>query len=265
MQRGELAIANFESRKNICMQYGVDEVYELDFAYATQAAHVFAQGAVKTAVQANVNILVFGSETNDVDLLYKIAKTIKAQEKHYYQLVRQELKKGISFAKANQLVLETLIGHSVVLPNDILALEYVKAIVQNDYPIQAISMARTTGYHSQTAVGQIASATYIRQLIFAKNLDYQQYTPMRFEQMPDRIENHYSQFQELVLKMNLNELKQIQLIAEGMEGLFKKHIHLKTYEAFVDACTSRRYTASRIKRVMLYVLLQIKKPNNLLI
>ena len=65
--------------------------------------------------------------------------------------------------------------------------------------------------------------------------------------------------------MNLNELKQIQLMAEGMEGLFKKHIHLKTYEAFVDACTSRRYTASRIKRVMLYVLLQIKKPNNLLI
>ena len=42
MQRGELAIANFESRKSICMQYGVDEVYELDFAYATQAAHVFA-------------------------------------------------------------------------------------------------------------------------------------------------------------------------------------------------------------------------------
>ena len=59
------------------------------------------------------------------------------------------------------------------------------------------------------------------------------------------------------------ELKQIKLISEGMENLFKKHINEKTYEDFVNKTNSKRYTSSRIQRAMLYVLLQIKKEENI--
>ena len=70
VQRGELAIAPFEVRKNIALQNNVDEVYELPFEFATQAAHVFAQGAIKELSKHNIDYLVFGSETNDIDNFY---------------------------------------------------------------------------------------------------------------------------------------------------------------------------------------------------
>ena len=259
VQRGELAIASFETRKKICLDYGVDEVYELSFEYATQAAHVFAYGAIELAYRLKINKLVFGSESNDIDLFYKIAQAIYQDETKYYQLLRSELKQGISFPKANQIVLEKIIGKSFILPNDILGLEYVKAIVKNNYPIQAISMLRTVGFHSDHPNGNVASASYIRKLIFEQNSDYQKYTPMIFKTIPDRIENHYWKFQEIVKNSSVSDLAKIHLVSEGMEYLFKKHIYLKTYADFIAACTSKRYPSSRIKRVLLYVLLQIQK------
>lgn len=262
VQRGEMAIADFETRKAICLNYGVDEVYELPFEYATQAAHIFAQGAIELAHQLKINKLVFGSESNDIDLFYKIAQAIYQDETKYYQLLRSELKQGISFPKANQIVLETIIGKSFVLPNDILGLEYVKAIVKNNYPIEAISMLRTVGFHSEIPDENIASASYIRKLIFEQNLDYQKYTPMVFEAIPDRIENYYWKFQAIVKNSSATDLAKIHLVSEGMEYLFKKHIDSKTYVDFIAACTSKRYPSSRIKRVLLYVLLQIKKDGS---
>ena len=71
------------------------------------------------------------------------------------------------------------------------------------------------------------------------------------------IEDKYSEFQEIVNDFSNEELKNIKLISEGMENLFKKHIHEKDYDSFVSKCNSKRYTSSRIKRVMLYVLLKI--------
>ena len=82
---------------------------------------------------------------------------------------------------------------------------------------------------------------------------------MKFSKTPEKIENEYIKFQEIVNKYSAEELSEIKLISEGMENLFKKHVHLETFAEFVDACNSRRYTSSRIKRVMLYVLLEIKK------
>ena len=89
--------------------------------------------------------------------------------------------------------------------------------------------------------------------------DVSKYTPMKFKELPDRIENYYPEFQRIVRETPASELKNIKLISEGMENLFKKHIDQQTMESFIEATNSRRYTSSRIKRVMLYVLLQIKK------
>ena len=262
VQRGELAVADFATRKAVCLNYGVDEVYELPFEYAAQAAHIFAQGAIELAHHLKIDKLVFGSESNDIKLFYDIARAIYQDEDYYYQLLRSELKQGISFPKANQIVLEKIIGKSFVLPNDILGLEYVKAIVKNNYDIEAVSMLRTVGFHSEQTNADIASASYIRKLIFDQDPNYQKYTPMVFQTIPDRIENHYQEFQRLVKNQSVEQIRQIHLISEGMEYLFKKHIDAPDYATFVDRCTSKRYPSSRIKRVMLYVLLQIVKKEN---
>ena len=261
VQRGELAIAPFEVRKNIALQNNVDEVYELPFEFATQAAHVFAQGAIKELSKHNIDYLVFGSETNDIDNFYLVAKTIKDNNDLYYQKIKKAMKTGISFPKANQIVLEELIGKSFTLPNDILGLEYVKAIVNNNYPIKAFCIKRTNDFHSMIPSNNIASATYIRKLIFDNNLEYKQFTPMIFDKVPDRIENYYSNFQDIVKNTPNEELKKMKLISEGMENLFKKHIDAPSYDEFVNRVNSKRYTSSRIKRTMLYVLLNIKQEN----
>ncbi len=82
---------------------------------------------------------------------------------------------------------------------------------------------------------------------------------MIFDKKPERIEEYYKEFQKIVNESTAEEIAECSLISEGMENLFKKHIDAETYEEFVDRTNSRRYTSSRIKRVMLYVLLQIKK------
>ena len=258
VQRGEMAVASFEVRSKIAKKYGATKVVELPFEYATQAAHIFAHGAVKTAVDLGIDKLFFGSESNDPNRLMLIAKTIRDNEDKYNTTLKLYLKQGYSFPKSAGKALEKLIGNPINLPNDILGLEYCKAIVYNNYSITAHTLKRTIPFHSIVPTQKFASATYIRTLI-NKGLDVSEYTPMNFTKMPKKIEDEYAQFQEIVNKLSIEELSKIQLISEGMENLFKKHIHLKTFAEFVDACNSRRYTSSRIKRVMLYVLLQITK------
>lgn len=263
VQRGEIAIAPYERRKQICMDHGVDEVHELDFWHATQAAHVFAQGAVAKMNELKVDAIVFGSESNNVEDFYLVAQAIYKDENKFYELVRKEMKQGISFPKANELACKELIDKSFVLSNDILGLEYVKAIVKNKYDIKAFCIKRNVGFHSDETIGNIASATHIRKLIYANNQSYKQFTPMVFDQIPDRIENHFNEFKNIVNSLTKEELKEIHLIDEGMENLFKKHINkVDTYDEFVNVCNSRRYTSSRIKRAMLYVLKKIPKNSN---
>lgn len=260
VQRGEIAIAPFESRKMHVLNYGVKEVHELPQEYAIQAAHIFAEGAILFASKLNIDAIVFGSETNDVELFYKVANAIYQDEEQYYTLLRKNLKGGISFPKANQLTLEQIVGSSFVLPNDILGLEYVKAIVKNKLPIRAICLERTIPFHGEVPKDNIASATFIRSLIQTNDESYKKYTPMNFEDLEiDRIENYYSEFQEKIKNNSAEELSKIKLVSEGIENLFKKHIHLPTYDEFVEATTSKRYTSSRIKRIILHVLLDIRE------
>lgn len=259
VQRGEIAIASYEERKQIALKYGVDEVYELPFEYATQAAHIFAQGAVQKANELKVNLICFGSETNDVDLFFNIANVIKENEDEYYNDLRKTMKKGISFPKANEIVLNKLTNLSFNMPNDILGLEYIKAIVFNNLPIKVISIKRLVGFHSEETIGNIASATYIRKLIMSNNNEYKKYTPMRFKDKPKQISEFYLEFQQIVRETPAIELAKIKLVSEGMENLFKKNINEKTYDDFVNKVNSKRYTSSRIKRTMLYILLNIRK------
>lgn len=258
VQRGELAVASFEARKKEALKYGASDVIELPFEYATQAAHIFAEGAVKTAFAHGVTKLFFGSESNDPQHLMVIAETIKKRENEYNKILKENLKKGFSFPLSAAAALSNLIGRPITLPNDILGLEYCKAIVKHELPIEVFTVKRTVGFHSEVPNSDFASASYIRNLIY-KGEDISKYTPMKIETPVDRIENYYPEFQKIVRETSAEELSKIHLISEGMENLFKKHIDATTYEEFVNRTNSRRYTSSRIKRVMLYVLLRIKK------
>ena len=90
VQRGEYAIASFEERKKYALKYGADEVIELPFEYATQAAHIFAKGAVLQAVKEGADKLFFGSESDDPKRLMTISKAIKDNEDQYNKVLKRE-------------------------------------------------------------------------------------------------------------------------------------------------------------------------------
>ncbi|NQZ65683.1 MAG: nucleotidyltransferase [Mycoplasmatales bacterium] len=256
VQRGEIAVASFEERSKFAIKHGANRVIELPFNFATQAAHIFAHGAIEIINKEKIDKIFFGSESNNPKRLMLIARTIKDNEDKYNKLLKKYLKFGYSFPKAAATSLEHLIGNPIKMPNDILGLEYCKAIVNNNYDITPHTLKRTISFHSEVPNMQFASASYIRSKIF-KNEDVSKYTPMKFEILPERIENYYDEFQEIVKSTSAEKLSKIKLISEGMENLFKKHIDAKSYQEFIERTNSRRYTSSRIKRVMLYVLLEI--------
>ncbi|MXR08206.1 hypothetical protein DR103_03080 [Mycoplasma hyorhinis] len=261
-QRGELAVADFETRKQFALKFGADEVIKLPFKYATQAAHIFAQGAIEIVAENKIDKLIFGSESNNIDQMYFLATTIKDNFEKYNQLIKMFLKQGNSFPNASALALKELTGSLITLPNDILGFEYVKAIVFNNYSIKAHCLKRTINFHSETPEDHFASASYLRKLIY-KNENISQYSPMKFISTPDRIENHYPQFQKIVREKSSEELAQFHLVSEGIQNLFKKHINAPDFDSFINRVNSKRYTSSRIKRIMLYILLQITNPDEI--
>lgn len=257
VQRGEIAIASYYKRKKMALKYGADKVIKLPFNYATQAAHIFAHGAIKIVAKHKIDKLFFGSESNDPANLLKIAQITIEQKKAYDQLVKANLKKGNSFPKASADALKILSNQAITLPNDILGLEYCKAIIKDNLPIKVFTLKRTIPFHNLEPHNNFASASYLRTMIYQKH-DISLYSPMVVKKYK-RIEDFYPQFQKIVKKTKAKDLKKIKLISEGMENLFKKHIDAPTYQEFVARTNSKRYTSSRIKRVMLYVLLKKNK------
>ncbi|WP_412031677.1 nucleotidyltransferase [Metamycoplasma buccale] len=258
VQRGEIAVASFEDRKKIAMENGVDEVYELDFYTSTQAAHIFAKGAIDLLLSKRINILAFGvSDTNNVNKYIDAANAIKSNIEKYNLNLKKFLKEGRSFVYSSFESLKILIKEEDI-PEDILGFEYVKYIVNNNLPIVPFCVKRTVSHLSENVNGKYASATFLRKMI-SEGKDISEYSPMKIINSFTKIENKYSLFQNIVRNTKPEELEKIMLMSEGMENLFKKNIDLPTYEEFVNACTSRRYTNSRIKRVILYTILGIKK------
>lgn len=258
-QRGEITIANFKERKLAALSNGVDKVIKLDLLSSTQAAHVFAKGAIDLLLKENINILCFGvsDENADINTYITSAQQIKNNKIKYDQILKEYLNKGFSYAYST---LESLkkISNSKYIPKDILGFEYTKYIINNNLSIKPFCFKRTIDSTAKNSDGIYATGSYIRQLI-DNGLDYSKYTNMVIRQPIKKIEDLYSKFQQIVFSSSSSELSQILLMDEGMENLFKKNIHADSYSKFVNLCVSKRYTKSRIKRIILYTILDIKK------
>lgn len=99
-QRGEITIANFKERKLAALSNGVDKVIKLDLLSSTQAAHVFAKGAIDLLLKENINILCFGvsDENADINTYITSAQQIKNNKIKYDQILKEYLNKGFSYA-----------------------------------------------------------------------------------------------------------------------------------------------------------------------
>ena len=108
-QRGDISILNKWNKTKLCLENQIDLIIELPFAYATQSADIFAKGALTILNHLKIDTLVFGSESNDIDLLKKIATT-QTNNKEYDKKVKEYFDSGLNYPTAMSKSLETILG-----------------------------------------------------------------------------------------------------------------------------------------------------------
>lgn len=272
-QQGNIAIINKFERAKQAIQNGVDLVIEIPSAFASSDAGNFAYKSVSILNDLNVDAICFGAETDNIERLKLISETLIYKDKEIWIEIKNELKKGISFAKARNNSLNKFLNEDdiniILSPNNILALEYLKTLKVLNSNIIPFAIHRESNFNSHILENCYTSSTSIRKALEKKcNLnDIQKYIS---ENVSKYLKNNKiifnNDFFEIlkykIISMNENDLKKINGVSEGIENKLKKEIcNSYSYDEFLFKIKSKRYELSRIKRILVNILLNISKDN----
>lgn len=272
-QQGNIAIINKFERAKQAIQNGVDLVIEIPSAFASSDAGNFAYKSVSILNDLNVDAICFGAETDNIERLKLISETLIYKDKEIWIEIKNELKKGISFAKARNNSLNKFLNEDdiniILSPNNILALEYLKTLKVLNSNIIPFAIHRESNFNSHILEHCYTSSTSIRKALENKcNLnDIQKYIP---ENVSKYLKNNKiifnNDFFEIlkykIISMNENDLKEINGVSEGIENKLKKEIcNSYSYDEFLFKIKSKRYELSRIKRILVNILLNISKED----
>lgn len=253
VQRGEAAILDKFSRARSAMTAGVDLVIELPVIFATQNAEVFAKGAVGILKYLKPDGISFGCESS-IELLQNIISKVDDMDK---KLLKDYLSSGESYIKAVESAcnLNDEERSAFKKSNNILAMEYIKSCRVCGLSTEFIPIKRIgTEYNDDFSIGEFASASYIRNHLDEGNKFMPEFS---WKELKNHREDKFDIFDIFRFKMvedpNLSSYLDYE---EGMENLILKNIH-KDYEDFLESCTSKRYSRSRIKRIILSKVLDL--------
>ncbi len=265
VQRGEPSLINKFEKTKIALSQGIDIVIELPAFYSTQSAEIFAKGSVNLLNKLSCSHIVFGSESNDLDKLKRIATISLTKE--FELSLREFLAEGFSYPTAfSKALFDEKLGS-----NDILAMEYLKAIKVINPKIEACSIKREkTGYYDDEK-DNFSSATYIRKILLDCN--------EKKEDKLNKIKNLVPEFSYKILEENFgvfsclsdfydlikyniiknySELKNIQDLEVGLENrLYKYSLENLSFEDFFNEVLTKRITISRLQRILLHSLFNL--------
>lgn len=294
-QRGSTSVIDKWAKTQMALNNGIDLVIELPVLYSISSAENFADGAIKILSSLGiVNYLSFGAETSDINLLKCISNILCDEPKEFKTLLSNELKSGLSFPKAreNALIkyfelksniisskLENNISQSTIRnilasPNNILGIEYLKALHKHNSSIKPVCISRyEVDYNSTTITNNIASATAIRNLILSKDyntiknlIPTSSYSTLTNCLNEGHIVPSLSCFEKEIIyvlrKMDIEEIANLPDVSEGLEYTIKKAANsCNTLNELINLVKSKRYTSTRIQRILLYALLGITKDD----
>ena len=266
VQRGEPSLLNKFEKTKVALSHGIDIVIELPAFYSCQSAEIFARGSVNILDKLSCSHIVFGSESNDLDKLKRIATISLTKE--FELSLKEFLAEGFSYPTAfSKALFDEKLGS-----NDTLALEYLKAIkVLNSKIIPHPIKREKVGYYDDEKEN-FASASYIRKKIlslnkdkinlsFAKNL----VPKFSFDTLEKNffylisLENFYDLIRYEILK-NKEDLKNIQDMEVGLENrLYESALKDLDFNCFFNEILSKRLTISRLQRILLHILLGLTK------
>lgn len=280
-QRGSTSLIDKWSKAESAINCGVDLVLELPVLYATSSAENFAEGAIKILDSLKVvDYISFGAETSDTDILTKFADILYKEPKKYKTLLSHELGKGLSYPQARENALLMYLNdirkyvNIISSPNNILGIEYIKALKKYKSNIMPISIARfESGYHDTGYTSNIASATAIRNIvknggfdILRQLLPAPSYSILMNNIKQGHIIPDLSVFEKQIIynlrKMDVTEISELPDVSEGLEFAIKKAANsCNSIVEFLNIIKSKRYTSTRIQRILLYSLLGITKKD----
>ena len=278
-QRGEAAMLNKYIRARQALLAGVDLVIELPVLYGTGSAEYFAEGAVKLLHSLGcIDTLCFGCESEDLSLLRQIAKLLTAEDDVYRSELKLQLKAGNSYPKARTLALiKSASERQLSLPEDlsilqqpntILAIEYLKALTCYSDTIEPYIIRRKASSYHSTELSSCSSASAVRTIYETKGPveDLKQALPSHvyddlFQEYkrsaPMKTEFFYPYIQ-FCLWQNQQPLSEYLDISEDLANrIHTVYSPSQTYQELVEAILNKQYTATRIQRSLLHLLLGI--------
>ena len=255
VQRGAPAIFDKSLRARAAIAAGADLVLELPTAYALSSAEGFAAGGV-SILGGFCDELCFGAEDEDPAALTATARALLSED--FPPLLREELDKGLSFPAARQAALTEmgLDGELVSSPNNILAVEYCKAMAAQGCPMQPMPIRREGSYHDQRPDDENPSATALRRLLTG-NQNWTPYVPEETVPILEGAAMHTLAAGERAILAKLRTMtdEEFESLPYGSEGLWRKFMHASrrcaTLEEIIAATKSKRYTRTRIDRMVM--------------
>lgn len=276
VQRAEPAIIDKWARAEMALSAGCNLVIELPSIFAISAAEDFAFGAIKLLADMKVvDFLSFGSKSGDIRKLETLADIFLEEPEDFMYYLDSNLKEGMAYSKAiNESIKSYLRSPEYVEilndPNNILAIEYIKQIKKQQFSVTAITVKRENSDHNSKELSDFASGTSIREGIL-NDKDISHAVP---KTTFDILESNKSLINILsnsayesilfykIRKMSMQELKDIKDVTEGIENRIKKAAYISaSYDELIENIASKRYTNTKVRRILLNILLDITKKD----
>lgn len=271
VQRGIPAVFDKYTRTHMALTCGCDAVFELPVFYSTGSAEYFASGAVNLVASLGcANYLCFGCETENIDLIKDIAGILISEPSEYKNHLQDFLKSGMPFAKSRIKALLTMFKNEeydevlriLSSPNSILAIEYVKAILKNNYNIKPVIIRRDYGYHSDSLTEKFASASGIRKSISTSSVDaVKDYIPEQiwdiFTSALPVSENDFSDFlfYKILFADSLEDYLDVnKFLANSINNNQK---NCKTFNGLTSMISGKHITTGRCNRALIHIMLDI--------
>ena len=261
VQRGESAVMDKYTRAKHALQAGADAVIELPTVFATSNAELFAKGAISIlSAIPSVTTICFGCENADKTAFKLAARYLNNEPADVSKKIQEMVASGASFAKARANAWAGYIPMDLLCsPNNILGLEYTRAILAKDANIDILPIQRVgSGYNETKLENNYSSATAIRTAI--KNGEcVENHTPaFILEDLPPQVEHLLEPLEKhAILSMDKATLARVCDCTEGLENAFKKAA--ENSASLIETLTSARYTTARIRRIALHALLGIEE------
>lgn len=272
VQRGDYAIYPKKVRSDAALMCGADLILENPTSFVLRSAEGYAFSAVQTINSLNcADYLVFGAETESLTELKKIAELLVYEPTEFKNELKENLSKGLSFASARCNAIDKFLGKDIAKiiskPNNLLAVEYLKALIKLNSKIEPVLIKRIGAeHHSESVTNDIASASFIRSCLYdgSKSLKY---VPKTAAELYKNASYFNSKTADAYIMSTLSlmtetEISAVPDISEGLENKIKKEIfNHNNFEDLIFAVKSKRYAYSRIRRALFCAALKITKTD----